>query len=72
VTAARMRQRPGPPDAEESIAVAMLADADPWPEADVVDTAGPRDVAVRQALALVRPQPAERPWLPRRPLLAPD
>jgi len=72
VAAARMRQRRGVSDGDETIAAAMLADAHPWPEAAVVDTTVPREVAVQQAVDLVRPHPAERPWLPRRPLLVPD
>jgi predicted kinase len=71
VAAARMRERWGVSDADESIAAAMHVNADPWPEAAVLDTNAPREVAALQA-ALVRPQPAEPPWIPRRSYLLPD
>jgi len=72
VAAARMRRRRDASDADETIAAAMLADAQPWPEAAVVDTTGRMGLAVQRAVEHVRPAPADRPWLPRRPVLAPD
>ncbi len=70
--AARMRRRRDVSDADETIAAALLIDAHPWPEATVIDTTGPPELAVQHAVEHVRPAPADRPWLPRRPLLAPD
>jgi len=72
VAAARMRRRRDVSDADETIAAALLTDAQPWPEATVVDTTGRTEFAVQRAVEQVRPAPADRPWLPRRPILAPD
>lgn len=67
----RMRARTGgPSDADPEIAAAMAARSAPWPEADVIDTSGPADKAVEQALSIVRPHGAEHVW-PRRPQLPP-
>jgi aminoglycoside phosphotransferase family enzyme/predicted kinase len=71
VAAARMRRR-GASDADEGIAAAMLKDAHPWPEATIVDTTAPKERAIQLAAEQVRPSPAERSWLPHRPLLVPD
>jgi uncharacterized protein len=72
VAADRLRSRSGISDADSSIASAMRADADPWPEASVVDTTTAVDETVHHAAAKVRLKPARRPWLPPRPQLEPD
>jgi len=72
VAAARMRRRRDVSDADETIAAAMLTDAQPWPAATVIDTTGRMELAVQRAVEHVRPAPADRPWLPHRPILAPD
>jgi aminoglycoside phosphotransferase family enzyme/predicted kinase len=41
-------------DATPAVAAAMAATADPWPDAQVVDTAGPADHVVAQAEARIR------------------
>ncbi len=41
-------------DADAIVAAAMAADADPWPEAVVVDTGGDVPAAVERALGLIR------------------
>ncbi|GAA4077196.1 AAA family ATPase [Actinomadura miaoliensis] len=71
VAAQRLRTRPhGASDADAAIAAAMAADACPWPDATIIDTTGPPEESVRQALTLVRPHGAEHVWH-RRPRLAP-
>lgn len=73
VTAARMRDRArgrSASDADAEIAAAMRAEAAPWPEAATIDTAGPLERSVEQALAVVRPAGAGHVWH-RRPLLPP-
>jgi hypothetical protein len=72
VAAGRLSSRSGISDADESIAAAMRTDTDPWPDASDVDTTTAVVDTVRHAAAQVRPQPARRPWLPRRPQLEPD
>jgi uncharacterized protein len=72
IAADRLRGRPGISDADPSIASAMRADADPWPEASEVDTTISVHETVRYATAQVRPKPARRPWLTPRPQLEPD
>jgi aminoglycoside phosphotransferase family enzyme/predicted kinase len=57
VAATRMRQRRGVSDANETIAAALLTDADPWPEATVVDTTVPKERAIQRAVEQVRPSP---------------
>ncbi len=52
VAAERMRGRTGAvSDADQEIAAAMASDADPWPQAAAISTAGSSDDAVRQALS---------------------
>ncbi|KAB2352250.1 bifunctional aminoglycoside phosphotransferase/ATP-binding protein [Actinomadura rudentiformis] len=52
----RLRTRPhGASDADTKIAAAMAADAVPWPGATTIDTSGPVDKAVEQALSVIRP-----------------
>ncbi|XRQ12545.1 AAA family ATPase [Actinomadura welshii] len=73
VTAERMRARArsrGISDADAGIAAAMGADAAPWPEAATIDTEGPLEDSVGQALAVVRPAGAGHVWN-RRPFLSP-
>jgi uncharacterized protein len=72
LAAERLSSRSGISDADESIAAAMRADTDPWPDASEVDTTTSVVDTVRHAAAQVRPKPARRPWLPRRPQLEPD
>jgi hypothetical protein len=55
VTGPRIRDRRGSAsDATPLVAAVMAIDADPWPEATVIDTAGPPEAAVDLALAEVR------------------
>jgi plasmid stability protein len=58
VAAARIRARRAggdrESDADEVVAAAMAADADPWPEAVVIDTGGPVPGAVAAAAASIR------------------
>jgi uncharacterized protein len=72
VAAARLHRRAGVPDASAEIAAAMRADAGPWPEAIAVDTTPAPESVIRQAVEVVKPRPAAAPWLPHRPVLAPD
>jgi aminoglycoside phosphotransferase family enzyme/predicted kinase len=56
VSAARLRTRaPGASDAGPEVAAAMAAEEPPWAEAVPVDTSGPLESAVVQALGVVRP-----------------
>jgi predicted kinase len=55
--AARARQ-PGTSDADPSIAAAMVHDADPWPAAVEISTAGPPGRALDAALAAVTQLPS--------------
>ncbi len=57
VAAERMRGRTGAAasDADDDIAAAMAADADPWPQAATISTAGSSEDAVRQALSWLDP-----------------
>jgi hypothetical protein len=71
VAADRLRGRSGISDADPSIASAMQADVDPWPEASEVDTTTAVNETVRQAAAYVRPKQARQPWLPPRTRLTP-
>jgi aminoglycoside phosphotransferase family enzyme/predicted kinase len=64
--AARMIGRRGPSDADPAIAAAMRVDADPWPEAEVVDTGGALAEAIAAAVAHVHPRDDVRPWPSRR------
>ncbi|MEW1775518.1 AAA family ATPase [Streptomyces sp. NPDC086777] len=74
VSAARLSTRPpGPSDAGPGIAAAMAALEPPWPEAVPIDTSGPLESAVAQALTAVRPwgTTGQAPVF-RRPRMAPD
>jgi aminoglycoside phosphotransferase family enzyme/predicted kinase len=46
----RLARRADASDATAEVAAAMAADADPWPEAVVVDTSGPKPASLRAAL----------------------
>ncbi|MCD9876356.1 bifunctional aminoglycoside phosphotransferase/ATP-binding protein [Streptomyces guryensis] len=73
VSAARLTMRaPGPSDAGLDIATAMAARESPWPEAVAVDTSGPLESAVAQALAAVRPWGTGQAPVFRRPYMEPD
>ncbi|MCW2937523.1 MAG: gluconate kinase [Actinomycetia bacterium] len=55
MTTVRMRERTGGiSDADEVISAAMAANADPWPTATVVDTAGSLEESLTRALAVVQ------------------
>lgn len=57
VVAERLRERTGSvSDADEAIGRALAADADPWPRAAPVSTAGSLDEAVREALNTLSPR----------------
>ncbi|MER6096494.1 AAA family ATPase [Streptomyces sp. NPDC001728] len=72
MTAARLEGRAsGPSDADLDVANAMAAREPPWAEAVVIDTSGPLEAAVSQALAALRPHDAG-PLVFRRPYLEPD
>ncbi|GLZ49646.1 hypothetical protein Acsp06_58310 [Actinomycetospora sp. NBRC 106375] len=67
VAAERIRRRRGSPDPSASdatplVASVMAADADPWPEATVVDTAGTVAAAVAVALGAVRSPRPHATW----------
>ncbi len=54
VAAQRMRDRtPGASDTDEDVAAAMAAEADPWPQAHTLFTAGAPERVVARALSLV-------------------
>ncbi|MET8573056.1 AAA family ATPase [Streptomyces sp. NPDC004783] len=73
LAAARLSTRaPGASDAGPAVAAAMAAEEQPWPEAVAVDTSGPLEFAVAQALAAVRPWGADRAKVFRRPYMEPD
>lgn len=60
LTAERLRRRRGDvSDADEAVAEAMAAHADPWPEATVLDTRQPVETSVAAAVTAVRP-PVDR------------
>ncbi|GLZ09340.1 hypothetical protein Acsp03_68060 [Actinomadura sp. NBRC 104412] len=72
VTAGRLRDRaPSPSDADASIARAMAATEDPWPEATTIDTSGPLRDSLDQALTAIRPHGVAHVWH-RRPRIPPD
>ncbi|HEX6871111.1 MAG TPA: AAA family ATPase [Micromonosporaceae bacterium] len=59
VTTARLRRRVGDvSDADVTVAAAMAAQADPWPQATTIETDAPLARCVDQAAALVRPEPS--------------
>ncbi|MBD0293188.1 MAG: AAA family ATPase [Jiangellaceae bacterium] len=72
VVAERMRARLGVSDADETIAAAMSAEFDSWPDAVAVDTTRPLDLTVQHAAGVVRPPPVREPWLRPRPRIEPD
>ncbi|WP_406177457.1 AAA family ATPase [Streptomyces sp. NBC_00996] len=73
VSAARLTTRAaGTSDAGPDIAAAMAARESPWPEAVTVDTSGPLESAVAQALTAVRPWGAGQAPVFRRPYMEPD
>lgn len=73
VSAARLSARAvGTSDADLDIAQAMAAREAPWPEAVAVDTSGPLESAVAQALAAVRPWGTSQAPVFRRPYMEPD
>ncbi|MEU8849542.1 AAA family ATPase [Streptomyces sp. NPDC048564] len=73
VSAARLNARvPGTSDADLAIATTMAAREQPWPEAVAVDTSGPLESAVAQALAAVRPWGTGQAPVFRRPYMEPD
>ncbi|GAA2263968.1 AAA family ATPase [Streptomyces atrovirens] len=59
-------------DADVIVAAAMAAEEPPWPEAVAVDTGGPLEAAVVQALAAVHPWGTGRAPVFRRPYMRPD
>jgi uncharacterized protein len=61
ITARRLRSRRGTSsDADPRVAAAMAVDADEWPQAWTVDTAGSPETALRQALGVLPPVPRPR------------
>ncbi|MFC8272717.1 AAA family ATPase [Streptomyces sp. NPDC057271] len=72
MTAARLESRAaGPSDADLDVALAMAEREPPWTEAVAVDTSGPLEAAVSQALTAVRPHDTG-PLVFRRPFMEPD
>ncbi len=69
----RLRSRSaGASDADAAVAAAMAAAEPPWPEAAVIDTSGPLESAVAQALAVVRPDAGDQGTpVFRRPYMEP-
>ncbi|MFH8448091.1 AAA family ATPase [Streptomyces fungicidicus] len=59
-------------DADAAVAAAMAAGEPPWPGAVPVDTGGPLEAAVVQALAAVHPWGTGRAPVFRRPYMRPD
>ncbi len=73
VSATRLGARgPGTSDAGLDIAAAMAVREPPWAEAVAVDTSGPLESAVAQALAAVRPWSTGLAPVFRRPYMEPD
>ncbi|MFE1382942.1 AAA family ATPase [Streptomyces sp. NPDC058740] len=72
VTAVRLDGRAaGPSDADLDVALALAQREPPWAEAVAIDTSGPLEAAVSQALAAVRPYDTGPPVF-RRPYMDPD
>ncbi|MGW5216167.1 bifunctional aminoglycoside phosphotransferase/ATP-binding protein [Streptomyces sp. NPDC004051] len=72
LSAARLITRaPGASDADLAVATAMAAGEPPWPEAVTVDTSGPLETAVVQALAALRPWGTGQAPVFRRPYVRP-
>jgi predicted kinase len=68
----RLRTRaPGVSDADTAIAARMTEIADPWPDAALIDTSGPIESSVENALRVIRPAGADHVWQ-RRPQIPPD
>ncbi|MFJ8849733.1 AAA family ATPase [Streptomyces sp. NPDC102437] len=61
----------GPSDADLDVALAMAEREPPWAEAVTINTSGPLEAAVSQALAAVRPHDTG-PLVFRRPYMEPD
>jgi aminoglycoside phosphotransferase family enzyme/predicted kinase len=73
VAAARLRTRPpGASDAGPEVAAAMAARQTPWTRALTVDTSGPLESVVAQAVAAVRPHGTDQAPVFRRPYMPPD
>ncbi|GAB2808193.1 AAA family ATPase [Streptomyces chlorus] len=73
VTTSRLTSRaPGASDAGPDVATVMAAVEPPWWEAVKVDTSGPLETAVVQALAAIRPHVDCRAPVFRRPCTEPD
>ncbi|MEU6370120.1 AAA family ATPase [Streptomyces sp. NPDC046931] len=73
VSAARLTTRaPGASDADRDVATAMAAKEPAWAEAVAIDTSGPLESAVVQALAVVRPWSTGQLPIFRRPRMEPD
>lgn len=73
VSAARLHTRPpGASDADLDVATAMAAKEPPWREAVSIDTSGPLESAVVQALAAVHPWGTGQAPVFRRPYMEPD
>jgi hypothetical protein len=63
ITEPRIRGRRGSAsDATPLVAAVMSLDADPWPEATVIDTAGPAEAAIELAVAEVHAPIAHSGW----------
>ncbi|WRZ95819.1 AAA family ATPase [Streptomyces sp. NBC_01007] len=73
VTASRLNTRgPGASDADLGVAAAMAAVEPPWDDAVAIDTDGPLEAAVAQALTAVRPYGTRQAPVFRRPYMEPD
>ncbi|MFI2368065.1 AAA family ATPase [Streptomyces sp. NPDC018833] len=73
VTTARLNSRaPGASDADLDVATAMAAKEPPWADAVTVDTSGPLESAVVQAMAAVRPWGTGQAPVFRRSYMEPD
>ncbi|WP_189940929.1 bifunctional aminoglycoside phosphotransferase/ATP-binding protein [Streptomyces aurantiogriseus] len=73
VSASRLSSRAsGTSDADLDVATAMAAAEPPWREAVAIDTSGPLESAVVQALAALRPWGTGRAPVFRRPYMEPD
>ncbi|MGW1892508.1 bifunctional aminoglycoside phosphotransferase/ATP-binding protein [Streptomyces sp. NPDC002004] len=73
VSAARLHSRaPGASDADVAVATAIAAQEPPWAEAIAIDTSGPLEAAVVQALAAIRPWGTGQAPVYRRPFTESD
>jgi hypothetical protein len=59
-------------DADPGVAAAMAAAEPPWDDAVAIDTDGPLEAAVAQALTAVRPYGNRQAPVFRRPYMEPD